>query len=183
MRADSGEFLPRSVQKFSVKPFSKGLWGAGQSPALERSNHSARSAKIKIQHKQPPRAFFGSIPKNAGDKFFQSKFYGKTWLKPRVQSRLTNLRFSLTMGRDCTRAIFRVRCPKNRPRLSQSRLNGKCQAGSTVKLSKRAGEATLPKPVVLSSFGRGFTRAISAVRCRRNRPGFAETQVRSQYST
>ena len=54
-------------KKFSVKPFSKGLWGVGRSPTLERS------AKIRIQNEQPPRAFFGLIPKNAGEKFSQRK--------------------------------------------------------------------------------------------------------------
>ncbi len=49
-----------------LKPFSseKGFWPP---EALERSD------KIKIQHKQPPRAFFGLIPKNAGEKFSQRK--------------------------------------------------------------------------------------------------------------
>ena len=41
----------------------------------------------------------------------------------------------------------------------------------------RAGEATLNKLGNSSVFGRGFTRAFSAVRCRRKGLGFAETRV------
>ena len=63
---DGKDGLNAKRRKFSVKPFSKGLWGAGQSPALERSDHSRRSRRLL--------------------------------------------------------AIFRVRCPKNRPRSTQKSL-------------------------------------------------------------
>ncbi|MGN0640841.1 MAG: hypothetical protein ACI4JT_07805 [Oscillospiraceae bacterium] len=65
------------------------------------------------------------------------------------------------------RAIFRVRCPKNRPRLPQSI--------PKVKLGSKAGEATLVKSENSVAFVRGFARAFSAVRCRRKCNGFAET--------
>ena len=143
-------------KKVFDQAFFKRLVGRGAKPHTGAKRPLGAKRKIKIQHKQPPLSFFGSIPKNGGDKFLLSKRNGKTRLKPRVQSRLTNLLISITTGRDCTRAIFRVRCPKNRPHLSKTYLN-------------RRVKPRLTNPKFSLTMGRGFTRAISAVRCRRNR--------------
>ncbi len=63
------EFLTRSIQKFSVKPFSKGLWGVGQSPTLgAKRRYLRRSRRLKkprsilfsIRAHSPSQSIFGA---------------------------------------------------------------------------------------------------------------------------
>ena len=60
-----------------------------------------------------------------------------------------------------TKAIFPVRCRKNRPHLPQSRL--------------KSGRSHAYKLVCTSIFARDCARAFSVVRCHRKCKGFAET--------
>ncbi len=82
--------------------------------------------------------------------------------KMRVQPRT-----SRPNGRGCTRAIFRVRCPKNRQERAKSEVHI-----PSLKLSKMRVQPRTSRPN-----GRGCTRAIFRVRCPKNRQERANSKV------